>query len=106
MIVNAATFRAILRNIPANALRPIIEGDLSRVEVKDTTWLHAPILGTFSGTKDGNVVVKFWGDDYPLLYSLATELYNKAGDITIVQALAWIAFRSYQELFAPSKEAA
>ncbi|UXQ84861.1 hypothetical protein 10RS306A_gene4581 [Ralstonia phage 10RS306A] len=46
------------------------------------------------------MVVKFWGDDYPLLYSLATELYNKAGDITITQALSWITFRSHEEAFA------
>ncbi|UCR91204.1 hypothetical protein [Ralstonia phage RpT1] len=100
MIVNAATFRAILRNVPSNALKPIVTGDLSRANVAGTCWLHAPILGTFTGTKDGTVKVRFKDDEYSLLHSLATELYNKAQDITIIECLSWIAFRSNEEVFA------
>ncbi|BAJ51795.1 hypothetical protein CJ97_gp07 [Ralstonia phage RSB2] len=98
MIVNAATFRAILRNVPNNALRPIVIGDLAAKRFAAVVDHEVPINGTYHVTnKDTKAEVWLAGDDYALAKSLAVELYNAAGDITLKDALLWIVLRSYEE---------
>ena len=99
MIVNAATFRAILRNVPSNALEAIIQGDLARREAVDVTFNDVPVHGIFTAARKGNLLVTFDSDEYSLLRSLATEIFNASGNVTLIDAMAWIAFRSNEEAF-------